>query len=91
MSTTHTPGPWKFRSTPISAVVTSESGVVVHTEDVDWEEVGSETVAANARLIAAAPELLAIARRIVAGNHTHTNFVALVEDARAVIAKAETP
>lgn len=57
MKTKHTPGPWehKPKSTTVyignklQAIVSAEVGI----KDIDWEE-----AEANARLIAAAPDLL---------------------------------
>lgn len=66
MSNTHTPAPWKFdEATGIvyASIPDDEAGYVwepgiAHTQSPDMECLSHETATANARLIAAAPELL---------------------------------
>lgn len=105
--TQHTPGPWTMKrgegrysdrlyieshvySTP---TVTSGKDQIVQLTSLKWDDHGQE-VEANARLIAAAPELLAALKLILEGTQCqdladdearkHNAF-----EARAAIAKAE--
>ena len=56
---THTPGPWA--ADPVTLMVTSERGLVCVVEDrVHADYDNSAEIEANARLIASAPDLLAI-------------------------------
>jgi hypothetical protein len=57
MSAKHTPGPWKQGSSDEDACVvySSDDHIIAGCEGIDFDE-GTEN--ANARLIAAAPELL---------------------------------
>lgn len=83
----HTPGPWVIDG---DQIITAEAGIpicVLHMEDeVEWG--GPDLIAeveANARLIAAAPDLLAALKRLAAMLVTRED----IEEAREVIAKAE--
>jgi type VI protein secretion system component VasF len=76
---THTPGPWFTRHNAKSATVGTASGCIV-----------AKTTDADARLIAAAPDLLAVAKRIALWPaRKRPAMLALQEAARAAIAKAE--
>lgn len=82
--TNHTPGPWSFSSlSPI------ENGFII--EDAE-ETKGIATVhgssEANARLIAAAPELLCVLIEAVEHAHVYDTNPALKELFMAVIQKA---
>ena len=87
----HTPGPWEIETGRPLEVVLRADGTAVGAA------YGSDSEAeANARLIAAAPDLLDIAQRVVA-ECTDTfhdpadmspEWVAIYRDARAAIAKA---
>ena len=93
MTTAHTPGPW--HSMEFSDVVTSQSGwVVARGGPVGGSRpAADEEVWANARLIAAAPDLLEacitaidwLADKGVDPNHSEAKRI------RAAIAKAEPP
>lgn len=93
MSTTkHTPGPWEAEvRTPIGITYVWQGG----TENAIAKVYAGviEDAEANARLIAAAPELLRVAE-LAATLNTQTNHIGsgmlaeLVERARAAIAKA---
>jgi len=69
-TTKHTPGPWKFwdRADPFSALVTDDAGIagiaapIVRIRGI---EMSPEEMRANARLIAAAPDLLEALRGII--------------------------
>ena len=108
MTTQHTPGPWQFndldasiwpgpmgsRRAPVATVFTAaqpESELSQESDHFTPEE------AANARLIASAPDLLAILRRILAAHDSKNNGAVMGEAvlcpmfadiARAAIAKA---
>jgi hypothetical protein len=97
----HTPGPWKFTTLDIGDEdfilvpwgVISENGVQVIDGEGglhSWEGAATtpEERYANARLITAAPELLAVARSVVdmLGNDCHAYKTC--EMARAAISKA---
>ena len=95
---THTPGPWKvYRTkdgTAILGIGDAESGGITDANFGLWRS--GEEREANARLIAAAPALLAIAQRWSAldGSAWHTERydqerLCLLADTRAAIAKVE--
>ena len=84
----HTPGPWVVaRNTP-------DAGYSVRTDgegSFRWIAAMAgkgDTDAANARLIAAAPELLAMLKRMI-GAAEHGRDGLALDDAKALIAKAE--
>lgn len=77
MSAKHTPGPWSVGS---HRSIQSASGTICET----YSHMGIAEADSNERLIAAAPELLAIVARIVNDGLS----TSLVKDARAAIAKA---
>lgn len=82
MNTKHTLGPWSIRDDDEDGVVS-----IVGSSQIAIARVRTATVEpgdGNARLIAAAPELLAIVARIVNDGLS----TSLVKDARAAIAKA---
>ena len=83
----HTPGPWRVDCGEYSDEYVLRNGLVTHTE-AERE--------ANARLIAAAPDLLAAARAVVESTVTRDGMEiaptrASVEALSAAIAKAEEP
>ena len=93
----HTPGPWRYcreNGSPTTGqhmIAGATPGYLAQVRDC-----GSGDVQANARLIAAAPDLLEIARAIVAvcdsGKHADMACMEgspLVDAARDAIAKAE--
>lgn len=86
----HTPGPWTIE--PFDnfdkSIVIREPGVAVDNDDVNHAE-----AAANARLIAAAPDLLAALRECLTvidpeADPTHRSNREILAQARAAIAKA---
>ncbi len=77
----HTPGPWKFHGDDLQI----ESG----TRNVCKINEYIPECGANARLIAAAPEMLDILKRIVSDNDGPGEFGWALDMARTVIAKAE--
>lgn len=80
----HTPGPWKDRGNGFITYANnpSLSSVICHTENENPD------AKANARLIAAAPELLEFAYAYLS-NSTCTEWPELYRMAKAAIAKAE--
>ena len=86
MSAQHTPGPWKFGFESVDpewAIVTIEGGLIIANVNADHRQ------EANARLIAAAPDMLAVLKDVenalsVMGKET-TGLLRV----RAAIAKAE--
>lgn len=71
-----TPGPWKIEDTGDDVLVVS---------DVTKETIATDlSTMADARLIAAAPKLLAVLKRAIDPTDNHW-----FQDARAVIAEAE--
>jgi hypothetical protein len=80
----HTPGPWFYDDTMKGRVnINSQSAAVASIPYIDAEAV------ANARLIAAAPDLLDALRRLMREEADGEFTIGLIEDARAAIAKAE--
>jgi len=82
--TTHTPGPWKF---------TRDDDVYDANDDVVGGISGptASEQRANARLVAAAPDMLEVLRSLVRDNAgvTHEYLHIIRAKARAAIAKAE--
>ena len=83
---THTPGPWRLGNQPSNViawrVTDSADRDVAHVFGSDLKSKG------NARLIAAAPELLAALKRVVAAAEDGDEMTA-IELAEAAIARAE--
>lgn len=81
MTTQHTTGPWEVCDYELGLKAISTPNITHY--------LATEIDAADARLIAAAPDLLAALERIAAGDPMHTSFNALaISEARAAIAKA---
>jgi hypothetical protein len=102
----HTPGPWS--NTPLQDTIWANSGntKVCTVADLPWKEhpitgrrsSDAETEQANARLIAAAPELLEACKMLsslapsnegIGGHAPIGAFFIAAQKARAAIAKAE--
>ena len=91
-----TPGPWETDRNNVHA---GQIAVVHHCLGNDWVEIwsptwpeGGETQEANARLIAAAPDLLAVLKELeeCAGYWSEYDVpLGIVERIRAAIAKAD--
>jgi hypothetical protein len=82
----HTDGPWKFRFESIDsewAIVTTASGSIIANVNSDLRQ------KANARLIAAAPDLLAALKKVLTMTEGIAPLGSFGEQARAAIAKAE--
>ena len=97
MTQQHTPGPWRVRtgmSRPegpaVFAPITMVAGdtMLVKVADCDISSsLPSDQREANARLIAAAPELLAVCQTIAGWPHKDGETI-IVDQARAASAKA---
>ena len=90
MSAQHTPGPWVAHGHYVYAV---SVGTVARAEWFSPKKADTETRRANARLIAAAPDLFAALRLLVSTASTQPldvkRLMAGFNAARAAIAKAE--
>jgi hypothetical protein len=93
-TTAHTPGPWAWRHTPgvpdeLEIVAVADRLQVASAwGGLDFNDDTDPTMHANARLIAAAPELLAALKAFVTINR-RSAAVATFANAEAAIAKAE--
>lgn len=89
MNTKHTPGPWKqhfVQNSHVMAVyATSDQMEFIADIGTPFGPDGDAKAEANARLIAAAPELLAFAQMVAEGGY---DMADLMTEARAAIAKA---
>lgn len=83
MTTKHTPGPWKVSYTKISVITAENGAVIAKVNKID----GLVNLQANARLIAAAPELLEALIECLDCEFSVTDRAA-INKARAAIAKA---
>lgn len=85
MSAAHTPGPWEVSH---GTRVYNAAGVMV----VDHGDVPRWEALANARLIAVAPELLALVDRLARAGSPMPDKIAaeFIDQARALIVKAES-
>lgn len=85
----HTPGPWTSAESPMSF----NGNLWFVSTDGPYGKVAETTNAADARLIAAAPELLAALKRIIDGEGVDELWLAenpgAVDTAHAAIMKAE--
>ena len=94
---THTPGPWRLREIASGWELSAESGGWLFElydrpdRDGETDEFFIAAQEANARLIAAAPELLAALQATLAALHGDTpeSTRQAITDAEAAIAKAE--
>lgn len=88
MTTQHTPGPWRYeRANPSPTtgehlIAGAKNGYLAEIRDC-----GSGNISANARLIAAAPDLLAALEELLNALPSATTHPA-IKAARAAIAKA---
>lgn len=91
----HTPGPWRINGNNMFRWIVADSEVFTHSGDVNRSAYGGNMVCesvhkANARLIAAAPELLEALKEIVdaADGAGWEQLDPSFKKARAAIAKA---
>lgn len=92
--TTHTPGPWKLADecySPDGYVWASDNDELVAVAGYDCSDLPTITRAANARLIAAAPDLLAALATLIEDCEAHglTDNDAHLREARNAITKAK--
>lgn len=81
--TKHTKGPWHIRAERYRFIhVTASGGGIAHLDTIDGEGM------ANARLIAAAPDLLEALTDLLSAHH-HSKGDEWVDAAYAAIAKAQ--
>jgi hypothetical protein len=74
MSTQHTPGPWKVDE-PHQVLAESVGEYVAITQAEEWNALPRDQVEANARLIAAAPDLLEALQEVVKlANQAHDHW-----------------
>jgi hypothetical protein len=88
MTTAHTPGPWHIGMKPGPMIYGSDSSQVA---DLRGDLLDRGEAQANARLIAAAPDLLAAISRAVEfmrANYSDEDMPDILPAARAAIAKA---
>ena len=85
----HTEGPWELDDSEkyYRRGAIRRNGMVVAFMNDNWQPITAEERLANARLIAAAPDMLEALREMVAGRENDVTSQ-LLENARAVIAKA---
>jgi hypothetical protein len=107
---THSPGPWKVDIWNYSQATPPRKELCIQNKDLrlavlDWDEgqdnpytVAEQTAQANARLIAAAPDLFAALEDLIPHvlhyvpmPHAHADAAKHVAAARAAIARATTP
>lgn len=94
MSAAHTPGPWRSSGTHVWSEAAKDRGNVAECEDFECSTDAER--AANARLIAAAPEMLEALRVIAAWEPSRRpdeeggmSIMEAIDTARAAIARAE--
>jgi len=83
----HTPGPWKLFQFGGPQIGNANTGEAICTL---WgnEKNENDSIHANARLIAAAPDLLAALKRILSAEEDGEGWTRAFIEAHAVIAKA---
>jgi len=88
---THTPGPWRKGDHPFDIVAGEYTVVATVASDRQGLNRGREVSEANARLIAAAPELLQALRGLIGLHDDPTPYdsATTISVARVAIAKAE--
>ena len=94
MKNQHTPGPWAADIRLAQAIIVDTHGHAVadiarHEFSVTEQSYSDQRIEANANLIAAAPELLQIAKDYVLLCQLHDLEGAVLDSARTAIAKAE--
>lgn len=92
MNTKHTPGPWSYDSE--GYVYGGEQGLIITDPSCSNPDISADQNEANARLIAAAPELLTALENVIQfhygnkGLRGECDHIGWVRVARAAIAKA---
>lgn len=88
----HTPGPWCVRDLPTAQRYigpSNDGGASSVALVLARVNLPDEQIAADAKLVAAAPELLAALNRLMGGTTTMQDAADANKQARAAIAKAE--
>lgn len=86
-----TPGGWGRNIPPASRYPVIFAGRNTHVAQVLSRGLPPEQVEANANLIAAAPDLLALAERVAGLNRDAGEVAQLIDQARAVVARIIPP
>lgn len=88
---THTPGPWHRNIKPASKYNVVFAGCNTHVAAMKTEGLSEAEIEANMDLIAAAPEMLAPLRKMLAEyeDHPTIGMNLWADDLRAVVAKAD--
>jgi len=92
MSTQHTPGPWQYAfEGGTTAFLVEADGTTVARLSVTENSSAHSALAANARLLASAPDLLAALRDIVTASSANCgdSLANAIQTARAAIARVE--
>ena len=87
MTAKHTPGPWSYHNTPTPFIYVNAGGLPIcqiYTSTAHGQSMGEQF--ANARLIAAAPELLEALQFVMTASGEQLSTA--LEQAQAAIAKA---
>lgn len=84
----HTPGPWSFQPGDSVVYISGDRTPIAHTDTKAYYQRHDEQDIANARLIAAAPDLLAALKSVT--NEWREGYgLCCIDQVRAAIAKAE--
>lgn len=88
----HTPGPWTVNGAEIEALVDPENSQTYYASICQLSDGWAETIGgANARLIAAAPELLAALQEVTNRGYMFDHDAPLYRQCLDAIAKATRP
>ena len=85
----YTPGPWRYKESDVSGI-----SYIIASEPYPIGciyKIGSKAHAANARLIASAPEMLGTLQDVASyllSSNDNADVIKMVEDARDVVKKA---
>ena len=84
----HTPGPWHIGEGKGEQIIYTEAGWAVASATVFHGKHGAQEMKANARLIAAVPDMLAALALLVDGDGKPDECRRAMDAARAALAKA---
>ena len=82
----HTPGPWFYETGNTEALIVERDGTTVAELQTTYQTTAHRSLEANARLIAAAPDLLAALQSLI--NDQRDASLPILSQARAAITKA---
>lgn len=85
----HTPGPWVASEMRVFRGDIDGNTYIAGTAPADYSGGDTSEAKANARLIAAAPDLLAALEAVIANGHESAPGLGAYLNARAAIAKAK--